>query len=380
MCRAGAPGHPRAGRSLGHHRGVVMVSQTRFLIENDEMTNRSMPTAQDVAKRAGVSTATVDRVLNARAGVRTVTAQRVVQAAGELRYLPLDALHRVLRPKPLDLVFLLPKGTNPYLHMFADQVRVSEAEFSPYNVRCRQVFFEGFNPRALVRALTVHGARADAVAFMALDDPAVRRVAQRLSDQGRFVMTLISDLGESERIAYVGLDNRAAGRTAGLLIGRFVGARRGEVALIAGSLSYLAHQEREAGFLSVMEESFPNLRIVGLREGLDDADNNYRQARSLLRQHPGLAGIYNIGGASEGVARALRETGRERDVVFVGHGLTPDTRQQLIDGTLDAVITQHPSAMIGNCVRIAANLRDGRPALEGVEPIRMGIFLRENLP
>jgi LacI family transcriptional regulator len=129
-----------------------------------------------------------------------------------------------------------------------------------------------------------------------------------------------------------------------------------------------------------MRESFPALRIVGLREGQDDADNNYRQARSLIRQYPGLAGIYNIGGASEGVARALLETGRAREIVFVGHGLTPDTRQQLIDGTLDVVITQHPSAMIGNCVRIASNLRDGRPALEGVEPIRMGVFLRENLP
>jgi len=349
-------------------------------MENDGIMKRSMPTVDDVAKRAGVSSATVDRVLNGRTGVRAVTAQRVVQAAGELRYLPLDALHRVLRPRPLELVFLLPRGTNPYLQMLADQVRVSEAEFTAYNVRCRQAFFEGFNPRALSRALAVHGARADAIAFMALNHPSIRRAVDRLCAQGRFVMTLISDLESSSRIAYVGLNNRAAGRTAELLLGRFTGARRGELAMIAGSRSYLAHEEREAGFLSVMAESFSSLRIVGLREGQDDVDNNYRQARSLLRQYPGLVGIYNIGGASEGVARALRETGRTHDVVFVGHGLTPDTRQQLIDGTIDAVITQHPSAMIGNCVRIASNLRDARPALEGVEPIRMGIFLRENLP
>jgi LacI family transcriptional regulator len=349
-------------------------------MENDGMSKRIIPTVHDVAQLAGVSTATVDRVLNQRSGVRAATAQRVVQAAGQLRYLPLDELHRVLRPRPLELVFLLPSGTNPYLRMLADQVRVSEAEFIAYNVRCRQVFFEGFNPQALARALLTQARRADAVAFMALNHPLVKDAVGRLSSQGRFVMTLISDLDQSPRLAYVGMDNRAAGRTAGLLLGRFIGARRGELALIAGSRSYLAHEEREAGFLSVMRESFPALRIVGLREGQDDADNNYRQARSLIRQYPGLAGIYNIGGASEGVARALLETGRAREIVFVGHGLTPDTRQQLIDGTLDVVITQHPSAMIGNCVRIASNLRDGRPALEGVEPIRMGVFLRENLP
>jgi LacI family transcriptional regulator len=44
----------------------------------------------------------------------------------------------------------------------------------------------------------------------------------------------------------------------------------------------------------------------------------------LLGQHPDLAGIYNIGGGADGVARALKEMDREREVVFIGHGLTAD--------------------------------------------------------
>jgi ABC-type sugar transport system substrate-binding protein len=47
----------------------------------------------------------------------------------------------------------------------------------------------------------------------------------------------------------------------------------------------------------------------------------------LLRQYPDLAGIYNIGGAADGVARALMEMKRARDVVFIDHGLTSDTRE-----------------------------------------------------
>ena len=77
--------------------------------------------------------------------------------------------------------------------------------------------------------------------------------------------------------------------------------------MIAGSLSYRAHEEREMGFLHVFEELFPAIKVVGLREGHDDADRNYRQTRMLLGQHPDLAGIYNIGGAADGVARALKE-------------------------------------------------------------------------
>ena len=66
--------------------------------------------------------------------------------------------------------------------------------------------------------------------------------------------------------------------------------------------------------------------------------------------------------------------------MFVAHGLTPDTRALLIDGTLDAVINQHPQTMMLNSVRIFTNLRDGRGATAGVEPVRISIVLRENLP
>jgi LacI family transcriptional regulator len=215
---------------------------------------------------------------------------------------------------------------------------------------------------------------------MALEHPAVREAVNTLAEQGVFTVTLISDLSACARSGYVGLDNRAAGRTAGYLLGRFVGNRPGKMAMIAGSLSYRAHEEREVGFLHIIEEMFPAMQVVGLREGHDDAVKNYQQTRALLEQYPGLVGIYNIGGASDGVARALKEAGRELKVVFVGHGLTPDTRALLIDGTMDAVITQSPQSATMSCVRIFTNLRDQRDAMAGVEAVRSTVVLRENMP
>ena len=58
------------------------------------------------------------------------------------------------------------------------------------------------------------------------------------------VVTMVSDLSNSRRLGYVGVDNRAAGRTAGHLLSRFIGQRQGQVAMIAGSLSYRGHEER----------------------------------------------------------------------------------------------------------------------------------------
>ncbi|VTU33957.1 LacI family DNA-binding transcriptional regulator [Variovorax sp. PBL-E5] len=343
-------------------------------------TDASRARMVDIARAAKVSTATVDRVLNKRARVRDATAHRVLKAASALDYLPETGLLAALAPEPLRLSFLLPAGTNPFLRMLSDMVGYSQEHWAPFNVKCRAEFIESFNPHELAAALLRRGRRCDGIAMMALEHPAVREAVATLADRGVPVITLISDLADSRRVAYIGLDNRAAGRTAGYLIGRFMRARAAKVALIAGSLSYSAHEEREAGFLHVMGEMFEHLQVVGLREGHDDAEKNYRQTCALLEQHPALGGIYNIGGASDGVARALKEAGREHQVVFIGHGLTPDTRALLIDGSMDAVITQSPQITLMNCVRIFTNLRDRREALAGVESTRSQVIFRENLP
>ena len=348
------------------------------------------PKVPDVAREAGVSTATVDRVLNCRPGVRTATVQRVLKAAAKLDYLPdagLVAAHAarggaVRAPRPMRLMFLLPAGTNRFLNMLGDTVGYTREHLAPYNVRCQVELIESFNPEVLAASLLRLGRRADGIACMALEHPQVREAVSRLADAGVPVVTLISDLSNSRRAAYIGLDNRAAGRTAGYLLGRFIGPRTkpAKVAMIAGSLSYRAHGEREMGFLHLFQEMFPQMQVVGLREGHDDAQRNYEQTRALLEQHPDLAGIYNIGGASDGVARALKQAGRAQQVVFIGHGLSPDTRALLIDGTMDAVINQNPQAAVLSCVRIFTNLRDKRDALAGVEAVRSTVVLRENLP
>jgi LacI family transcriptional regulator len=334
----------------------------------------------DIARAAGVSTATVDRVLHGRLPVRPATAQRVLQAAAELRYLPDQELWRTLRPAPMELAFLLPAGTNRFLRMLGEGIAGAGDAIAPFHVQCRVHQIDSFDAAKVAAALRRHGRSAQGLAFMALEHPRVREAVDELAGRGVHVLTLISDLAQSRRAAYVGMDNRAAGRSAATLIGRFLGPREGSVAMIAGSLAYRGHEEREMGFLGLMQEQFPALRVVGVREGRDDADTNERLARALLRQHPDLVGLYNIGGGAEGVGRALKAVKGAARPVFVAHGLTPDTRALLIDGTLDAVINQHPQTMLLNCVRIFSNLRDGRGATAGVEPVRIGIVLRENLP
>ncbi|MEO3434078.1 LacI family DNA-binding transcriptional regulator [Inquilinus sp. CAU 1745] len=344
------------------------------------MPRTNGPIINDVAARAGVSPATVDRVINKRPGVRALTSRRVLQAAAELGYLPEEDILKSLRPQPMRLVFLLPAGTNPYLQLLGDTVKAISARPPHDDVRIRCFFIDSFNPKILTEALRRYGEKADGVAFMAIDHPLVREAASALRAKGKHVVTIVSDISGSSRTAYIGLDNRAVGRTAAYLLGRLAGSPIGKLALIAASRTYRAHEEREMGFLGLMEESFPNLSVVGVREGHDNRDENYRRTLELLAEYPDLIGIYNVGGSSDGIARALREQGRDQDMLFIGHGLTADTRSLLLEDTMDVVITQNPDMIVHNALRVFVSVRRGDDPLSGIAPLTMEVIVKENLP
>src|SRR5689334_22713424 len=121
-------------------------SKDREAAAQPSVHGRKLARITDVASRAGVSTATVDRVLNRRSGVRSTTVQRVLRAAAELDYV-LDAdQHPALSHKPMRLAFLLPAGTNRYLSMLGGLVMTSQEQLASFNVRARVELTRSFNP------------------------------------------------------------------------------------------------------------------------------------------------------------------------------------------------------------------------------------------
>ncbi|MCC6204123.1 MAG: substrate-binding domain-containing protein, partial [Hyphomicrobiales bacterium] len=90
------------------------------------------------------------------------------------------------------------------------------------------------------------------------------------------------------------------------------------------------------------------------------------------------AAIYNIGAGNPGIARALKERGRQHSVVFVGHEATEGTRELLLDGTLDAVIDQNPRVEAREALNILTQSVRGLPF--DPHPPRLQAIFRENIP
>lgn len=331
-------------------------------------------TLQEVARVAGVSSATVDRVLNDRDGVRDLTRAHVLSVARKLGYLDAEP---PAAPGRMRLAFLLPQGTNTFIRMLQSQIEQQAAGLDGIDTLVETI--EGFDPPALAARLSSLRGRIDGLGLIALDHPVVREAVRSLAQSGVKIVTLVSDIQAIPRMAYIGIDNRQAGRLAGYVMGRLLGpGRAGKVALFAGSLSYRGHQEREMGFRHILHEEFPALEIVELREILDDREKAAAEAAALLDRHPDLAAIYNVGGGSAGIGRTLRDRGMSERIVMIGHEATEDNKALLLDGTLDAVIDQNPRVEARES--LAALVAAVRGEVYAPIPPRLHVIFRENLP
>lgn len=337
-------------------------------------------TLQDVAREAGVSLATADRVLNGRAGVRGVTAERVRDAVARLGYRPNLAAARLARGETYRFCFVLPVGTNVFMRLLAEQVSNTASWLAANNAYIDTLRVDVFAPETLASALEGLVGHYDGIAVVALDHPRVRAAIDDLTSAGVAVVTLVSDVPSSHRLHYVGIDNIAAGRTAATLLGRFAGGRRGTVGLIVGTPALRDHAERQFGFTQVLAGEYPALKVLPVEESLDEDERTEAIVARMLRDAPDLVGLYNAGAGNRGVAAAISAANRADDLIFIGHDLTDDTRRFLLRGVMDAVINQDAGHQSRSAARVLLAHCAGEPLLNEQERIRIDIFVRDNLP
>jgi len=338
---------------------------------------------QDVARTAGVSLATVDRVLHCRAGVHARTIERVNAVVEQLGYRPDPAAARLARNRSVRLAFVLPSGTNSFITLLKQQVQAMAPWLAEQRAGAVVQTVDVFSPLALARQLAGLQDQFDAVVVMALDHPQVRAAIDDLVAHGTVVVTLVSDVPTSRREHFIGIDNVAAGRTAATLLGRFIRpapAGEARVGIVLGSQSLRDHAERLFGFQQVMAGEHPRLRLLPPIEGHDLSERTEPLVAKMLKREPGLAGLYSIGAGNRGIQAALLASGRAEHVAWVCHELTPHARRALLDGVADAVINQDAGHEVRSACRLALARLSGERVLADQERIRIDIFVKDNLP
>jgi LacI family transcriptional regulator len=312
-----------------------------------------MATIKQIARLAGISRGTVDRVLNNRGEVSPDTSARVLEIAEALNYKPnitgkILAVHK----KRLKFGYILFGSTesNPFV---IDVVRGIEQ-------RAREI--EGYGVTVETRFVPLYGAGSEAASgpafqirvidelvesgihglvIMPINHPDVTARLRELSERGVTVVTANSDIPGSGRIAYVGSDYFKSGETAAGLMNLICGGVA-NVGVVTGSSLVLCHSERENGFNHRVKTAYPNLNVVARAYNNDDDMESFIVTLRMLEQHPEIDALFLTAAGVTGACRAIAESGREGKIRVVSYDATEPICRLIHSGAISASISQQP--------------------------------------
>ncbi|MEP4195777.1 MAG: LacI family DNA-binding transcriptional regulator [Aliishimia sp.] len=289
---------------------------------------------KEVARQSGLSTATVDRALNNRAHVSPQTKARVGAAIVELE--GQEAL-LAARGRRLffDFVIEAPTRFSREVQRAAEQVlpRIGSAVCRP-RFLAQEIIGETEVTKALER-IAKRGSHG--VCIKARDLPRVRAAVNHLIACGIPVVTLVTDLSTTKRIAYVGLDNQSAGRTAAYLVAKTLGDVPGTILTSRSHEQFLGEEERDVAFKSSLRKLCPKLRITDTSGGSGVHFETSRVMQNVLARLDQLLGVYSMGGGNKTILDILEQHG-SRPEIYVAHDLDKDNRDLLEKERLSFVL------------------------------------------
>lgn len=338
------------------------------------------PTTKDLAKAAGVSLATVDRVLNERPGVRKKTVDAVNEAIERIGFVRNLSAANLARQRVYRFAFLLPENGDDFRDALMAHIGEARDSFAGDHV---QISCHATLPQDPHRMADVIGGLIgddlDGVAIMAPASPQVRDAALRLAQSGVQIVGFVSGQQEETSFDLVGIDNRAAGATAARLLGRFLGGKTGSILVIAESMNALDSVDRRLGFDQVMAEDFPNLKALPSMETHGQEARTNTIIENAYLHHHDIVGAYVMASEGRQSLSALILNERVQDQVIIAHERTPFTETALLDQNLDAIIAQSPGHLVRSAIRTLRARCDGTKPVASQERIRIEILLRENL-
>ena len=278
-----------------------------------------------IAKIANVGTATVDRVLYNREGVRKETKIKVLEA---LKYLEGGEKNK----KRVFLFCQSGLAYNKTLKKYLKKMLINNNNF--------EVDYEFIETREIISTKTenriLKDKEYDGLIVVSTENYKINNIVQSFINKKKPCITLTSDLSQTNRNAYVGNDQVAAGSTAAKLLTSSLKNKRGEILMVI-SQPFRCQQEREMGFKKIMRYEFPKLNIIDGIQTTDTSEESYKQIIKYIRENGPPLGIYNITGGNMGIADAIRDSNYEK-IPFVGHEMNQNTRMLLTTDRMDYVI------------------------------------------
>ncbi|MFO7887117.1 MAG: substrate-binding domain-containing protein [Eubacteriales bacterium] len=346
-------------------------------------------TIKDVAREAGVSTGTVDRVINNKGNVASKTEKKVIEAIKNLNYKKSPIAKALVNRKnkiKIGVAF-------PYLeHYFWKDVfkgiEEVQEELEPFGVEIIVETTKSYDLDEHLKALdNLVEKNVNAIAMISYDDKRCGDAIDKLVDKGIQVATFISDSPKSKRLVFNGEDSIRAGSIAGKLMGLYLKGK-GNIIIIGVHKILSCMQDRIDGFKNLIEDEFKDIKIIETIENKELVNGEEEEYRSIIEKiikeaienKDIIDGIYVTNSFTGSVGKLLNKFKCHDEIVLIGHEDTDEIRDLIRKNIVKATVCQNQKEEIIRSIEILyEKITEDKKEYPNFQYIDLDILIKEKL-
>ncbi len=333
---------------------------------------------RQIAEALGISIGTVDRALHGRAGVSAKTRDSVVKMARKLDYTPNIAARNLKLNRHFRIGVFLPEQIASFFNPLREGIKAAAHAGVGTTV---EVFFHSY-PRLRegdVEAMESHDWRQFDGIILAPGNPLrLSSICRTAEQENKPLVFVATDAGRMHRLSSIAVEGAISGGIAAEMLGQIIPSGKA-VVVITGDLKIQDHAEKVRGFAASLATLAPHLNMLPSIESHESPEDAHRATLKLLKNCPGLGGIYINTANSLPVVQALEESGLLGKVQVIATDLFPEMAHLIETGRVFATLHQRPFTQGRMAFEILS-----RYLISGVSPSRTvrlapHIVLRSNL-
>jgi LacI family transcriptional regulator len=345
-------------------------------------------TVKEIARLAGVSIGTVDRVLHGRGGVSADTKERVDGIVASLGYEPNLLARQLSLNRTYTFQAVLPRADQDsgYWSLCLSGLRRAERDLAPYRARLRIREFDCYNRASYRRLLSdIVNDPCDGILFApALPGellPFLDRLGKGRSRSAVPYAFFDSEVAGSSPVASIVQDPFRGGFLAGRLMSLLAKPGRPLIALSAHAGNRHIAMRIE-GFKSFFSEARPGRGRVESAEceDLESPEKRELFLSGLFEERPGIVGVLVANSSGHLVGDWLAEKGLKKGCAVVSWDLVSANARALREGKVDCVVSQRPAEQAREALErlFRAVVRGELAAAPAAIPLE--VYFKENIP
>ncbi len=300
---------------------------------------------KEIARRANVSIATVDRVLHKRPGVSKVTEDKIKEIIAELNYQPNLIAKRLASRKTIRLATLIPKGSEETTYWEAplNGIKEAEAEVNQLGVVVEKYFYDQNSALSFTeQADLILQSKPEGILLA----PSFVEEAVSFTNLCKEVnipyVLFNSDLPGQDSLSYIGPDLYYSGYLAAQLISYLI--KEGEKILIV-NISKEIHSrhhllKKEEGTRAYFTDQHQNANIIKVDIKQTDYAFIEQTLKDIFIANPDIKLVFVTNSRVSKVAQFIE--GAKKDVILIGYDYLQENIDYINKGLIDFLICQKP--------------------------------------